>query len=133
LESRNNSPERAGVGMEALVIATKDDFQKEPRPNCPRCGSGKVTSHDPDWRCGECGRSWRKSTLKAIVSVMQVNGLAYGVIHIQHPLLEKDNLMTIKSPDKHKVYKTLTQFCEQLNLEIVWKNCELPFVEKGEE
>lgn len=28
---------------------------------CPACGSDRVQSSDPNWKCGDCGKQWRKA------------------------------------------------------------------------
>jgi hypothetical protein len=67
--------------------------------------------------------------MKAIVEIICLNDLYYGMIDIQCDLLAGRKISTTKTPYKGQLKRQLIQFCGALNLEMEWKNCELTFAE----
>jgi ribosomal protein S27AE len=45
--------------MEKLVIADIEEF-KPKHPPCPNCKSMNIASKGIEWRCRDCGRSYKK-------------------------------------------------------------------------
>ena len=58
MEAGNTTSEGASERMEALVIASCEEF-KQQRPLCAECGT-TPQSRGGEWSCPNCGHRWVK-------------------------------------------------------------------------